>query len=90
MSGDHSPELKPLLIKYIHEVKAANLYDALFEDAFANKMAFEICEEVTGSGGRKKSLRQDYIDSIAEAKRVGSIESVAKEFPEDTWITERR
>jgi hypothetical protein len=83
-------DVAPLYIKYIHEVKAANLYDALFENAFATKMAFEMCEEVTGSGGRKKSLKDDYKTAIAEAKRVGSIEKMAIEFPEDTWISERR
>jgi hypothetical protein len=80
----------PLYIKYIHEVKAANLYDPLFENAFATKMAFEMCEEVTGSGGRKASLKDDYKTAIAEAKRVGSIEKTAVEFPEDTYISERR
>lgn len=80
----------PLYIKYIHEVKAANLYDPLFENAFATKMAFEMCEEVTGSGGRKASLKDDYKTAVAEAKRVGSIEKMAIEFPEDTYISERR
>lgn len=80
----------PLDIKYIYDVAAPDLYDDLFVEALASKIALEICDEVTGSGAKKESLRIDYRDAIAEAKNIGSIESVADEFPEDDWIAARR
>lgn len=80
----------PLYIKYIHDVTSPALYDSLFVEALACKLAMETCQEITGSNTKKESLREDFRQAINEAKQVGSMESTADEFPEDDWLAARR
>lgn len=79
----------PLEIRYIARIEDPNKYDSTFVDALACDLAFECCEEISQSSGKKESLRQDRNDAIDEAKRTGAIEKAAQEFPEDDWITVR-
>lgn len=80
----------PLDFKYIARIEDPNLFDPLFVEAFACKLALEICQEITQSTGKKGDLKQDYVFAIAEAKRVGAIEKGAIDFPEDDFITVMR
>lgn len=79
----------PLDIRYIADIDDPNYYDALFIEAFASKLAMEICKQVTGSTSAKAQAKIDYDDAIAEARRIGAIEKAAQEFPEDTWLNAR-
>lgn len=84
-----SANASPLEIRYVAKIDDPNLYDALFIESFACKLAMECCVEITQSDGSKDSLKQEYGFAINEAKRVGAIEKEAQEFPEDEWITAR-
>lgn len=79
----------PLDVRYIADIEDPNMYDDLFIEAFAAKLALELCEEIKQSSSKKQSLRDDYADAIAEAKKWGSIEDGAGDFPEDDWLTAR-
>lgn len=80
----------PLTFKYIARIEDPNLFDPLFIEAFACKLALEACHEITQSTGKKGDLKQDYAFAISEAKRVGAIEKGAIDFPEDDFITAMR
>jgi hypothetical protein len=82
-------DASPLEIRYIARVEDPNSFDPLFIEAFACKLALETCEEITQSTSRKESIRADYKDAIAEARRVGAIEKPAQEFVEDEWVLAR-
>jgi hypothetical protein len=79
----------PLYLRYIARTADTSVYDPLFVDAIACKIAFELCEELTQSNAKKDGLRADYDDAIKQAKRTNAIENVAAQPPEDSWITVR-
>jgi hypothetical protein len=80
----------PLKIRYIARVEDPNLFDPLFIEALACKLALETCEEITQSTSKKQSIKDDYDIAIAEARRLGAIEKPAQEFNEDPWLSARR
>lgn len=82
-------DASPLEFRYVARIADPNMYDPLFIEAFAAKLALEMCEEIKQSASKKESLRQDYAEAIAEAKKYGSIEEGAKDFPEDAWVAAR-
>ena len=82
-------DASPLEFLYIARVEDPNAFDPLFIEAFACKLALETCEEIKQSASKKASINSDYKDAIAEARRVGSIEKPAQEFPEDSWVNAR-
>jgi len=84
-----SANASPLEIRYIAKIDDPNLYDSLFIESFASKLGIECCTEITQRSTAKQDLKEDYAFAINEAKRVGSIEKEAQNFPEDEWITVR-
>jgi len=79
----------PLEIRYIYDVTDPNIMDPLFREAFAAKLAEELCEEITQSNTKKADAFIAYKEIIAEAKRVNAIEKTAEDPPEDKWVTVR-
>lgn len=80
----------PLQIKYIANVDTPPLFDDLFVEMLASKIAWEICEKITGSTAKRQLAERDYDTARAEAMRVHAIETRPLEFPEDTWEAARR
>lgn len=80
----------PLYIKYIHDVDTPALYDDLFVEAIACKMAYEMCREITGSSEQKAQLYRDYNDALGWAAGITMRERVVRETPESVYLTARR
>lgn len=81
----------PLEIRYIADVIDPTSFDALFREAFENRLAAVCCKQVTGSSDLKDRLEEDFKTIIAEAKLVNAIaDKPAQEFPEDSWLAARR
>lgn len=78
-----------LYIRYIRSVTDPNVYDILFVDAAACRLAFELCEALTQSNTKKDALFQEYDDSLLRAKRVDAQENPPTQFEEDDWISVR-
>lgn len=81
----------PLEIIYIADVEDPNAQDALFREAFANRLAFVTCKEITGSTDLHRVLNKDYDDVIAEAKLANAIEKPAQSLDaeDDSWLLAR-
>lgn len=79
-----------LPIVYIARVTDPTLFDAIFVDALACKLAWHTCEQITQSNTKKADIHSEYLDSIREARRFNAIENQPTEPPEDTWISARR
>lgn len=79
----------PLEIRYIWRVTDPNAMDALFLELWATDLAFETCQEITGSNTKKEGVREDRKQIIRDAKRTNAIENVAAQPPEDVWVTAR-
>jgi hypothetical protein len=79
----------PLYIRYVADVTDTGQFDALFVEALASKIGYELCEKITQSSSKKESVFRDYTLAIREAKRVNAIEKRSDEPPEDDWVLAR-
>lgn len=79
----------PLEIKYTRRVDDPNLFDDLFCEALAARLAAELCAARTESGGRAEALYNLSNAKIMEARKLDAQEGAAESLPETTWITER-
>lgn len=70
----------PLAIRYIADVVEPALWDDLFVEAFACRLAFQVADRITGDRGRKSDAWAGYEDALSQAKRVD-----ARENPGVTW-----
>jgi hypothetical protein len=79
----------PLSIRYVARVTDPTRWDAAFNDAFACKLAVEVCEELTQSTTKKQSALQDYELAIKSAIRANAIELPPQYITDDSWILSR-
>lgn len=79
----------PLYIRYIKRVTDTAEFDPLFNDAFASRLAYEGCEEITQSNTKKQLLAADYKEAISRAYANGSIQDSPVMLQESTWILAR-
>jgi len=78
-----------LNLRYIARIEDTEEWDAGFCEAFANKLAMEACESVTGSTSKQQMLQQGYMMAVAEAKRANAIEQPPQRINDDTWVYAR-
>ena len=67
----------------------ASLYDPLFVEVLACKLAMEACEALTQSSGKYDAAAQAYKFALNEAIRQDAIESAPAEFPAGSWLDSR-
>ena len=65
------------------------MWDALFVEAFAARLAFECAEDITQSTSKKDIAWQDYKQALREAKLVDAIENPPEPLPDDAWLLSR-
>jgi hypothetical protein len=85
----YTDDSAPLYVRYISRIEDTTLFDALFIESLASKMAFEMAEELTQSNTKKEAARADYNEAIKDARRANAFDNVSAEPPEDNWITAR-
>ena len=76
----------PLQFRYLADISDPAQFDPLFIEAFACTLAYEICEEVTGSTEKRQLLAADLKQIIREARYANAIERDADVPNEDDWI----
>lgn len=79
----------PLEIRYVRRVTDPNEFDALFIDALACRIAFQLCEKITQSNQKKAGISEEYKTAIREAKQANGIEVPSTLPPDDDWIVTR-
>lgn len=67
----------------------ATVFDDLFVEAMASKLAYELCELLTQSNSKKAEAAQDFRLAMAEAKRNDAQEGSAATFETSDWVTVR-
>ncbi|HEY6026401.1 MAG TPA: hypothetical protein VIV09_05825 [Pseudolabrys sp.] len=88
--GQILTDIAPLLkVRYTARIDNAGLFDPLFCEALACKLAYEACEAITQSGSKKQLLGQDYKDALLEAARVDAIENPPVDLPDFSWLDSR-
>jgi hypothetical protein len=78
-----------LYIRYIARITDPNEYDALFFDAVATRLAFDMCESLNQSNSKQKLLWDQYQDAIKRARSTDAVENPPSVFAEDRWIEVR-
>ena len=78
-----------LYIRYIASITDPNVYDALFIDTVATRLAAELAEPLTQSTTKKKALLEEYDVFIDDAKRADAQENPPVAYEEDEWIKVR-
>jgi hypothetical protein len=82
-------EAAPLKIRYASRVEDTTQWDATFVEAFACRLAMEMCEDLTQSNTKKELLTNDYGRAIMMAIRSNCIELPFKDLPDDSWAMSR-
>lgn len=79
----------PLNLRYVKQVTDPTLFDSLFVEAFACRLAAELAETLTESGSKKETAWREYDRAKMEAVRANSIERPPHKIADDTWMLSR-
>lgn len=79
----------PLHFRYVARIDDPTLFDSLFVEVFACKLAMELAEPITQSSTKRELAAREYRDAIATAVRANAIERPPVKTADDTWILAR-
>lgn len=79
----------PLDVRYVARIESEQLFDPLFDEALACRLAFDCCEKITQSTSKKQTAWQEYQMAIREAIRVNAIEAPMEEPVDGSWVLAR-
>lgn len=78
-----------LSLAYVYDVQDPTVFDPLFCESVAARMAAAMCERLTQSNSKKADAQQAYKDAMDEAKHADALESLPADPPDDDWWTAR-
>lgn len=76
-------------LRYVAKVSDPTLFDPLFVDALAAKIAWQLCEALTQSNSKKQAAHEEYVLAIREARKMNAIEIGVQKQPVDEWVSAR-
>lgn len=79
----------PLKVRYVSRSENTGTWDALFVEAFACKLAIEVCERLTDSTSKRQLAWQEYKDTIRQAITCDAIENPPEPLADDAWVMAR-
>lgn len=79
----------PIYLIYTSRVEDTGIYPALFVEAFATRMAYEGCEQITQSNTKKQIFSQEFDKIIQDAYRADAIQNPPDPLPDDSWVDVR-
>ncbi len=79
-----------IYLRYVARITDEAVFDELFVDMLACKIAWHCCETITQSNQKKADVMQEYKDARAEARRINAFEQASPQEPEPPWLTARR
>lgn len=79
----------PLRIQYSRRVEDPEQFDVAFNESLACYIAWQLCEQLTGSGQKKQAAQQEYMMSLREARMTNAMELPPETIPDDTFIQAR-
>lgn len=79
----------PLNLRYVARIEDPTMFDALFVESFACKLAMEIAEPLTQSNTKRDQATREYQFAVREAIRSSSIEKPPVKVADDTWLLAR-
>lgn len=79
----------PLSLRFIQQITNSGLFDSAFVEAFAARLAWETCEQITQSGEKRKLAMQEYKSAILEATQANALETPPDFKADDSWVMAR-
>ena len=79
----------PLAVRYVARVTDTAIFDPLFVDVLACRLAMEACEAQTQSDTKFQRVAQMYDQALRLAIRQDSVEAPPDELPDGTWLQSR-
>lgn len=79
----------PLKIRYLKRVTDTTLWDAMFVQAFACRLAHDACEKLSQNTTKKQSLAEQYTAAVIAAAGSDAIENPPDFRPDDAWVMVR-
>lgn len=79
----------PLKLRYLYRVEDTGQWDATFVEAFACRLAMEVCDELTQSDTKFQKVQQQYNEAIKRAMRANAVELPPEYIADDSWVTAR-
>lgn len=79
----------PLKLRYISRVEETTQWDSMFVEAFACRLAMEMCEDLTQSNTKRQLAQSEYTAMLRSAIRASSIEQPAQAMPDNSWMLSR-
>jgi len=79
----------PLKVRYVARIDNPGLYDPLFNETLACKLAWEGAEPLTQSSSKKSAAQEEYKFALSEAKRLDALENPPDELPWGSWFDSR-
>lgn len=80
----------PLDIRYIKRETDVGLFDPLFVEALASRLAAELAEALTQSNTKAERALVAYREALRKARRADAIEGTPDMLEEGTWLGARR
>jgi len=78
-----------LEIRYIAKITDPTLFDPLFVEMLACKMAAHCAEALTQSNSKKQAAMEEYKEVRREARQINAFEVNIQPVPVDEWLTAR-
>lgn len=79
----------PLKIRYVADVTDPGLFDPLFCEAMASKLAYEACYAITQSLQGREQMSNDYKMSLKDAALSNAIAKPPQGMMDDSWMLGR-
>lgn len=76
----------PIDVRYIYDAQDATKFDPLFAEALSCLLAYETCEQITGSTAKRQLLLTDLKSIIKDARYTNAIEKDADVPFADDWL----
>ena len=78
-----------LNLDYVTDIEDVTMFDPLFYQAVALKMAIAMCEEITQSNSKQQTIYQKWKDVMVDAKASNAFESPPIDGEEGSWLLAR-
>lgn len=79
----------PLKVRYTAQITNPGMFDPLFVEVLACKLAMEAAETLTQSETKRARAADEYRFALTEAKRQDAIETAPDELPWGSWLDSR-
>ncbi len=79
----------PLKLRYIRRVIDTTEWDSMFVEAFACRLAMEMCEDLTQSNTKRELAQAEYMSALRGAIRASALEQPPQAMPDTSWTLSR-